>query len=502
MEAHAIWESDAYSASMNKFAHLIQQIDGLNTEEMSLSQIEVLIEVEGRELLRTLMEERIHRFGSGNIGKTIETADRSILTATRERIIGVKTLFGEIKVERTIYSKQGHESLAPKAAILNFPQQSYSHNLEKRLSFDAARGSFDEAINTVELYTGATIPKRQAEEIAVRSSFDFESFYAQRSVEVATDSIDQKRLIVLSTDGKGVVIRKEDLRPETKKRAEKEKKLKKRLSKGEKKNAKRMAQIASVYTIDPYVRSAEEILSGISTTSPPKPINKRVWASLELDQADVIKRMFKEAESRDPDHKNPWVFLVDGQLSQLNRIRKEMKVRGISGTIIVDIIHVIEYLWKASREFYSEGSTEGEEWVSRYLLMILQSKAKRVASAIRRSATRQNKTDRANIDTCASYLHKYARYMDYNKYLTQGLPIATGVIEGACRYLVKDRMDITGARWSLKGAEAILRLRSIRASGDWEEYWKYHEKQELMRNHLSRYANPEVLQFPKLTQVK
>lgn len=125
------------------------------------------------------------------------------------------------------------------------------------------------------------------------------------------------------------------------------------------------------------------------------------------------------------------------------------------------------------------------------LLRVLQSKASHVAAGMRRSATLQGftKEQRRPIDRCANYLLKYARYMRYDRYLAAGYPIATGVIEGACRYLVKDRMDITGARWSLVGAEAVLRLRALRASGDFDAYWTFHEAQELQRNHLNSYAD-------------
>lgn len=92
--------------------------------------------------------------------------------------------------------------------------------------------------------------------------------------------------------------------------------------------------------------------------------------------------------------------------------------------------------------------------------------------------------------------------MKYDEYLAKGMPIATGLIEGACRHDVKDRMDVTGARWSLRGAEAVLRLRSIYASGDWDAYWKYHETKEHYRNHRSRYAKPERLEKIRLRVVK
>ena len=97
--------------------------------------------------------------------------------------------------------------------------------------------------------------------------------------------------------------------------------------------------------------------------------------------------------------------------------------------------------------------------------------------------------------------------MHYDSYLQRGFPIATGVIEGACRYLVKDRMERTGARWSLKGAEAVLRLRALRTCGDFEPYWRFHEQQEFQRNHVAHYADNKVVpikgrQRPRLTRVK
>jgi hypothetical protein len=108
-----------------------------------------------------------------------------------------------------------------------------------------------------------------------------------------------------------------------------------------------------------------------------------------------------------------------------------------------------------------------------------------------------SRATRKPVDACANHLSNHKPNVQYDAYLAAGFPIATGVIEGACRHLVRDRMEITGARWSLNGAEAILRLRSMRASGDLDQYWSHHERMERMRNHEARYANGEV---PKLTQ--
>ncbi len=164
---------------------------------------------------------------------------------------------------------------------------------------------------------------------------------------------------------------------------------------------------------------------------------------------------------------------------------------GKKPVVILDIIHVLEYLWKAAFAFHPQGTQAAQDWVTCRLLRLLQGNSQGVASGMRRSATLQGLSDKARvaIDKCADYLLKYRPYLRYDQYLAAGLPIATGVIEGACRHLIQDRMDITGARWSLKGAEAVLRLRSLRSSKDFDEYWPFHLEQEFERNHASLYFN-------------
>jgi len=186
--------------------------------------------------------------------------------------------------------------------------------------------------------------------------------------------------------------------------------------------------------------------------------------------------------------------LVDGNWDQIRIMEKTAKKNGLHLTIICDLIHVIEYLWKAGRVFHSKSGPELESWVEHRLFKILEGKAGPMAGGMRRSATRQKLTagDRKPVDTCAAYLLNHAPYLRYDRCLAQGLPVATGVIEGACRHLVKDRMDVTGARWSLTGAEAVLRLRAIRSSHDFEEYWTFHEACEYERNHNNLYADGKV----------
>lgn len=502
MEAHQLPVDQPFQGSIERFYALTAKLQSTASSHMKLTDLESLIEVDGREVLRQLLEDHILQCGTGDIGATIDGVDGVVRTHRRDRAITIKSIFGEIKVGRTVYGKPGFASLVPKDAMLNLPEQSYSHALGQRVAKEVAKGSFDEAILTVKQQTGVLVPKRQAEEIVKNAAQDFDAFYEAREGAALRRVTKENEILALTTDGKGVTMLKDGLREATRKRAEEMvHKLETRLSKGEKSNAKRMAQVASVYSIDRHERTAKDILERRQTDAP-RPEVKRVWASLVHDQKSVIGDMFDEAQRRDPRQSRPWVVLVDGQLHQLGLVEMALAERKLEATIILDLVHVIEYLWKAARDFHGEGSPESEAWVKHYLAMVLASKAVLAAAGMRRSATRQGLKAREGVDRCADYLLTNAAYMNYGEYLEYGLPIATGVIEGACRYLVKDRMDITGARWSLNGAEAVLRLRSLRASGDWDEYWRYHEAAEYERNHRSRYAKPERLARSRLQRVK
>jgi hypothetical protein len=251
-----------------------------------------------------------------------------------------------------------------------------------------------------------------------------------------------------------------------------------------------MAEVGAVYDVVPVPRGPEDVMGSGEAAAP---VAKAKWltASVADDAAHVLSMIFDEADRRDPGHEGTWVALVDGANYQISRIKAEAKARNVQVAIICDFVHVLEYIWKAAWSFFDEGDPGAEAWVKQKALEVLRSKATTVAAAIRRKATCMGlgPKQRANADTCADYLLHKAPYLDYANALQKGWPIATGVIEGACRHIVKDRMDITGARWGLDGAEAVLKLRALRSNGDFPSYWAYHLAQERHRVHESRYAN-------------
>ena len=208
----------------------------------------------------------------------------------------------------------------------------------------------------------------------------------------------------------------------------------------------------------------------------------------------MLLEAFEEAHRRDPRRRKQWVALVDGNEFQLQLLACGAEDYNPRLVVILDLIHVLEYLWKAAWALLAEGDKEAEAWVRERLLEILRGRSSVVAAGLRRSATLRGlkAKPRAPLDKCANYLLKYREYLRYDEYLAAGYPIATGVIEGACRHLVRDRMELTGARWQVSGAEGVLRLRALRASGDFEEYWKFHLEQEYKRHHATRYAEEKV----------
>jgi hypothetical protein len=490
---------DHYTVAHEELEAVISFLKSGEAERLTASELEGAIRERSWDLLRQLLQAHIESRGSGEAAAPVVDADGVGRTATpREHQRTLTTIFGDVSVARLGYAAEGRKSLHPLDAELNLPAEQHSFGLRRLAAVEVAKGSFDEALASLKVQTGAQLAKRQVEQLVQRAAVDFDAFYAQRAPPTGAGG----EVVAISVDGKGVVMRRSDLREATRQAAEsRQRRFTHRLTKGEKPNAKRMATVAAVYTIAPYIRDPMDvirILAPWNETPPPqrpRPEAKRVWASLEKTPDDVIAEAFDEAQRRDPLHRRTWVALVDGNDHQLRVLRKLARRQKVHLTIVLDFIHVSEYVWNASLAFFSEQQAGREDWVEERLSRILCGNASQVAAGIRRSATRRGliKYQRKAVDTCANYLLGHTRFLRYNKYLAAGLPIATGVVEGACRHLVADRMDLTGARWSLAGAEAVLRLRALRSSGDFDDYWRFHERCEYERNHASRYQDGTVV---------
>lgn len=455
---------------------------------------------EQKELMRRLFQAHVTLRGQAQVQGPVVGADGEARTHVRSGASRkLESVFGTVQATRTGHSGRGLSTLYPVDASLNLPVTRYSLEVDRQVAMAAARLSFDETLELLERMTGAHVPKRQAEEAVQRAANDFETFYSSTQLDLGTRS---STLLVMSFDQKGVVLRKEDLTKATRRAAEDAcPKMDTRGSKGEpKRGRKRMAAVASVYTVAPYVRTAQDVIAGLrhvrdATKKPrPRPEGKRVWATLRRELKAVISDAFDEAEGRDPEHRKRWLVLVDGDRKLTRWVRAEARRREIEITLVLDFIHALEYLWKAAHAFFDESTPEIEAWVLERLERMLEGDVSHMVAGMTRMATVRGLTanERKPVDTAARYLLKRKGMMRYDELLALGAPIATGIIEGACRHLINDRMDLTGARWRLRCAEAVLRLRSILSSGDFDEYWQFHEEAEASRNHASRYVDGKV----------
>ncbi len=491
MEAHDTTAGKVWTQAKEMLDTVCAYLESPEALAMSHSQLESVVDTRGREVLRLLVQGNITlraRLEACEPIVPVTDSQGDEHTHVRQHRRMLETLFGAVEVVRRGHGGREMKSLHPLDARLNLPPELYSHGLRRRVAFSAALASFDAVQATLKLTTGAHVPKRQLEQLVRRAARDFLGFY-----EAKAETADKAgEILVLSLDGKGVVMRMEDLLPATQKKARAKKpKRAKRTSPGEKRNAKRMATVAAVYTIAPHIRTPEEVATPPKKEDrkpAPRPVGKRVWASLERPMKVVIEEMFEEALRQDPAGAKMWVCLTDGNPTQIRLMKKHAKVIGAKMTLVVDIIHVLEYLWKCAPAFHKDTSTaEAEAWVTERLLRILKGESSLVAGGLRRSATLRGLSEkaRAPVDRCANYLLKLRDYLQYDLCLGAGYPIGTGVIEGACRHLIKDRMDVTGARWTLVGAEAVLMLRALVSSGDFDAYWDYHEAREFERHHAA-----------------
>lgn len=477
-----------------------------------LHEIERMLETHGREMLRAMMQAHFDLRSAQERRVDVHDADGVEHAKVRRGSRKVETKFGEVEFDRNLYQARGTDALAPLDAAMELPDEKYSLEVRRIVAEEAARASFDEVVELVKKQSGAEVPKRQAEELAIRATRDFDEFYRSRLRE--PEECDQ--LLVLSFDAKGIATLHRDLREATRKKAEQTpRRLETRLTKGEKPNRKRMAEVATVYSIEPWPRTIADVLHGVhdkreKAARRPRPINKRVWASIVHTPQRVIQDAFDEAMRRDPELRRCWVVLVDGNKDQVDRIKQAARTTGVKITIVLDIVHVLEYLWRAAHAFHPDGTKEAQEWVECRLLALLNGgSGGEIAKSLRAMIKTHGLDEKAAkpVLAAATYLTNNTRLMHYDRALVEGLPIATGVIEGACRYLVQDRMGRTGAVWSAAGAEAVLRLRALRTSGDFDDYWQFHLSKEHERTHGSRYANGDVPNplspaRPRLTLVK
>ena len=508
---------------------------------VTLQEMEGRVAGDGRTLLGGLVQLGLDTQAAGEVRLPQVTGQDGVPRTRAERGHArvLASVLGPVVVRRIGYRSgiKGAGSLFPRDAVLNLPPCGYSWDLQRLAVMFCRSGSYEQGHEFVRAATEVSIGKRQLEQITIAAAADAERFYQDRddaavpatgdpgpeqdrdrAVPATGDpglepAQDRDRAVVpaagdpepgpglpplaISGDGKGVAMLPEARRRRARAPEQKVRVFDKRAGTGEKKGCKRMAETGAVFDVAPGgPRTPEQVMrpeGGTAGDKPRRAVNRWYTCDITASRDVTVGKIFDQADRRDPGHARTWIALVDGDNHQLGLFRAAAAARGITLAIVVDFIHVLEYLWKAAWCFHPPRDPAMEDWVTAQALDILHGRVPAVTARIARLAAdhppEPGSEHAKNIAKTLSYLQNKQPFMDYPRALAQGWPIATGVIEGACRHLVQDRMGITGARWSLPGAQAMLWLRAINASGDTDSYWDWHIQQEHQRNHLSRYQD-------------
>ncbi|HEX5304275.1 MAG TPA: ISKra4 family transposase [Streptosporangiaceae bacterium] len=473
---------------------------------VTLDAMEQLVTERGRELLRGVVQLGLDAQADAEVRRAGVAGADGVPRRRAEpgHARPVVTTLGEVTVRRIGYRSgiKGAVSLFPRDAVLNLPPGGYSWALQRLAVMFCLAVSFGQGHEFVLAATGVPVGRRQLEEIVAAAAGDAERFYQDpgrpRDEPPLPAAGGEGGLppLVISEDAKGVAMRPEARRPDTARKARKRpgQAFGHRLGTGQKAGSRRMAQTGAVFDVIPAPRVPEQVMGrapGQPGPAGPRAVNRWYACDITAGREAAIGKAFDEAERRDPGHARTWIVLADGDNTQLDLTRDQAAARGVTVTVIIDFIHVLGYLWKAAWCFHRPRDPAIEDWVSAQGLDILHGRTAEVITRIADLAAarppRPGGEHAKIIARTLSYLENKQPYMDYPRALAEGWPIATGVIEGACRHLIQDRMGITGARWGLAGAQAMLWLRAITASGDTTAYWDWHITQEHQRNHLSRY---------------
>lgn len=431
---------------------------------------------------RTLLEGYVEAQGPGDLGPTLMDEGRTLRRLEFLHDRRYVSVFGELTISRCVYGRretQKHE-VVPLDARLGLPHGNFSYLLQEWDQAFCVQGSYEQSRQTVERILGIGQSVRSLEQMNVSMAGNVEAF---RQSQPTPPAKEEGSILVLTADGKGVPMRRD---------VEEDKPVSRgRRKKGDKANKKRMACVGSVYTIDPFVRMADDVVNEVMRDrrreDRPMPQHKQVRAELtrmiedhEVNGKDRIFSWFAEqVKVRNPAGRKPVVCVMDGERS----LWKMLKAWVLGVVCILDLFHVLERLWQAAHCFHPEGSETARAFVTDRLKRILQGEVGYVIGGLKQMATkhRLRGSRKRQLSIVIGYLERNRRLMRYDEYLAAGYPIGSGVVEGACRHLVKDRMELTGMRWRTEGAQAMLDLRAVYLNDDWDAFQKHRIKQERRR---------------------
>lgn len=443
--------------------------------------------------------------GDGSVGEHLTSADGKILKKLNYRKRIYRSLFGNFTLTRAVYAqRKGQAIVVPLDTRLQLPEEEYSYPLQEITQHLTTEVSYTTAKNLLKKLLKLDANVDTMERINQHAGDMVPGF---RDVQTRPEVSTEDEIFVLTSDCKGVPIRhaKDTARISDQ-----------RLQSGPKPDRKRMAVVGAAYTIAPYIRTPAEILEALfcepdktthdGKSKRPAPRNKRVVAHLtrqsngtEINAAEsTFEWLSKQTQERGQICSNqdlpPTVLdskplsnskvhlaMMDGQESLWNRVKQLKKAYADRQWVeILDLMHVNSYLWDTACAFHPGDKKQQLIFMKDRVLRVLEGKVDEVISELQQMATKKhlNKSLQKTVVTVCRYLTNNQHRMKYNEYLAAGYPIATGVIEGACRHFVKDRMERAGMRWSIDGAQAMLNLRSSKLNNELDEFTQYRMQKQ------------------------
>jgi hypothetical protein len=393
------------------------------------------------------------------------------------------SVFGKLPIWRPYFYKQGLGGQLPLDAELSLGEDCYSDMVREVSEYLGVYTVYGKSSDILGRLLGLNLSTRVLQENIAEDAGDVESYYEQKPPPTPTE---EAEILVIQADGKGV-----PLILETPAEA------KVRLGKGEKCGCKKEVLVTTVYTIAARPRTPEEVVAsyfeGQKTSSqPPKPQNKHIWATLDGKDTALV-RLSGQVDLRQGDHIQHKVALCDGCESLQSRMAAQFP----DFVLVLDFIHADEYLWKVANRLLGETNDQRFEWMAQRTLQMLSGDTEQLISDFRHLA-QLPKTTKAQCEQLvktANYFERNLPYMDYPTCLANGWPIASGVIEGACRHFVKDRCELSGMRWLKAGAENLLRLRAVAENHDWDADHAFRRQQRHQRLYGTPSPNYQLIEI-------
>jgi len=416
---------------------------------------------------------------------TLKTADGSELYYHRDTKRHYVSIFGKLCFARPYFYRKGKDGQTPLDAELSLGEDCYSDLVREVTDYLGVYGVYHKACDILERLLGLNLSTRVVQTNLGEDAADVSAYYAQKPAPAASS---EAEILVIQADGKGVPMILEETQTD-----------KVRLGKGEKHGCKKEAIVTSIYSIEPFARTPEQVVASyydkISLDQPSKPQNKHLWATLDGKNA-ALRRLSELVTVRLGGHIQHKIALCDGCKALQTRLAKYFP----DFTLILDFIHANEYLWKVANALFGETDDQRFEWMKARTLQLLSGQTSQLIAEFRSLAKQPKlrKSKRTQLLKTANYFERNLPFMEYPTYLSNGWPIASGVIEGACRHFVKDRCELSGMRWLQSGAENLLRLRAVAENNDWDGYNTYRKQQRHLRLYGSLPANLEPVEAQSL----